>query len=148
MASTFALGPCTLAVLAVLKNDMALAGIVSTRIYPNSSGDVPQKLTYPYVQVESVSEIPFNTLGPPSSAKWGSTATIQVRSVSRSRSEAQSQKLMDIVKQALDGQPITVAGYGSAAVDYTRVTMLTDFEGGIVTREWLAEFDVMVHQGA
>jgi hypothetical protein len=148
MASTLALGPCITAILAVLRADNTLAAQVSTRIYPNTQGDVPQRPTFPYVSVESGDELPFNTMGPVNAAKWGSTATVQVRVASQTRSEVQVRNILAIVKAALDGVELVITGYGHAIPLFQRLAPLTNEEAGVVTREWVADFDVTVHQGS
>lgn len=146
MASTQALGPVTTAVLAALRASVTLTGYVGLRVYPDSNGDVPAKPSYPYVQVESAGEEPENTLGDVSAAKWGSHARLQVRIGSQSRSDAQANTVLGLVKGALDGQALTVSGYPDVDVAYEGLQPLKDTVSGVTTREWVAIFDVLVHQ--
>lgn len=146
MASTQALGPVITAVLAALRASVTLTTYVGVRVYPDSDGDVPAKPVYPYVQVESLGEDPENTLGGPSLAKWGSHARIAVRVGSQSRSDAQANAIVGIIKGVLEGQALTVAGYATADVAYDGVQPMRDTVSGVTTREWIALFDVLVHQ--
>lgn len=146
MASTQALGPVTTAVLAALRASVTLTGYVGLRVYPDGDGDVPAKPAYPYVQVESAGEEPENTMGPVSAAKWGSHARVQVRIGSQSRSDAQANTIVGIVKGVLDGQTLMVTGYSFADVAYEGLQPLKDTVSGLTTREWVALFDVLVHQ--
>lgn len=148
MPSTQATGPVLTAVLAVLRNTVALTTYVGTRLYPDASGcDVPSKATYPYVSVESAGETPENTMGgTPDALKWGSHVRVHVRIASQSRSDQQAASMLGIVKGALDGQPLTVTGYPSVDVAYEAVQPLIDVVAGLQTREWVASFDVLVHQ--
>lgn len=147
MASTLALGPVTAAVLTALRNTVALTGYVGLRVYPDSNGDAPQKVTRPYVQVEGQGETPCNTMGAGVAAlKWGSIAQIGVRVFSDYRSDAQATSIANIVKGALDGQSLTVSGYASVDVAFASIVPMQSFEAGVTVREWLVLFDVMVHQ--
>ena len=143
MASTLALGPAAAAVLALLKATTALTAIVpAARVVD----DVSARPTLPYVLVESGLEHPLNTMGPPSALKWGSTAVVQVRVVSQYRGEAEATQIMGLVKAALDGQPLNVAGYASVVVAFESARMLKDTIAGVVTREFVADFAITVHQ--
>jgi hypothetical protein len=143
MASTLALGPACLAVLTMLRVNPGVAFLVPpTRIVD----DVTPRPTYPYVLVEGSEERPVNTLGPPNLPKWGGSARVNVRVVSQSRGDQEAFTILDAIKRALDGQPITVAGYQSAGISFEHVTVLKDTVNGVTTRELVAEFDVTVHQ--
>lgn len=148
MASTQAIGPVLTAVLSALRNTVALTTYVGARVYPDVSGcEVPSKAIYPYVSVESASEMPENTMGgTPDVMKWGSRVGVHVRIASQSRSDQQAASMLGIVKGALDGQSLTVTGYPSVDVAYESVQPLTDVVAGQPTREWVALFDVLVHQ--
>jgi hypothetical protein len=153
MASTSALGPVAAAVLARLLGDTTLlAQLTSTDGTVRIVDDVPQAwlrspVTYvPYLVVESGSERAFNTMGGPALLKWGSETTIRVRVVSQYRGDAEASSVLSLAKQRLDGQPLTVPGYGSASVDFVAATLLKDTIGGVTTRELVGDFDVTVHQ--
>ncbi len=149
MASTLALGPATTAVLAMLRASVALTTHVGARLYPDASGDdVPARPSYPYVHVESLSEVPLNTMGgTPNILKWGSEARLQVRVVTQSKSEAQPNAISSVIKGALDGQPITVAGYASACIEYQLIQPIVSQQAGCaVIREWVNDYLVTVHQ--
>lgn len=146
MASTLALGPVMTAVLAALRASVSLTGYVGVRVYPDDDGDVPTKPTYPYVQAESINEVPWNTFGAVTDAHFGSIARFQVRVGSQSRSDAQANTIASLVKQVLDTQTITVTGYTNASVEYVDLQTLRDMQGGITTREWLLTFEAWVKQ--
>lgn len=152
MASILALDPVCDAVIAKLRWTVALIARFQAvdgdlRMYPDAGGDAPERPEYPYLQVEAGGETPFNTLGPdPDSPKWGGTASVRVRIASQSSSDQEVRQLTSLVKQALDGQPLTVPGFGSVAVSFVTVVPIEDLVAGVTTREWLSEFDVFVHQ--
>lgn len=147
MPSTQALGPTMTAILSKLRTSVAVTGYVGVRIYPDDNGDAPQIPAYPYVQVETAGERPFNTMGgTPDALKWGSVSSIQIRVGSQSRSDAQANTITGLIKQALDGQTLAVAGYGSVDVSYEFLVPIKDFVSGVTTREWVSTYDVTVHQ--
>lgn len=147
MASTLALGPCCTAVAGLLAANSPLMTKVGSRIYGGASGDIPQRPQTPFVSVESSGELPFNTMGPVDALKWGSDTTVAVRVSSKYRSEKEVRTLTDLVKQTLDGQPISVPGYGRASVLFLSVQFLEDFSTGEKVREWVSLYSVLVHQG-
>jgi hypothetical protein len=147
MASTQALGPAITAVLALLRASVALTTYVGARVYPDDKGMVGSRGAMPYVQVETSNEFPLNTMGPASSLKWGSEVRLHVRVVSQGTSEAQVNAISSVVKGILDGQPITVAGYASACIEYQSLTPITSVKDGCAgVREWVNEYLVTVHQ--
>lgn len=147
MASTLAMGPAIVGVLAALRASVALTTHVGPRVYPDDRGMVPQRPAYPYVQVETGTEFPANTMGEPNSAKYGSDVRVRVRVVSQSTSEAQANAISSVVKGALDGQLVTVSGYGPALAEYQSLTPITDVQEGCHgVREWLNEYLLAVHQ--
>lgn len=108
-----------------------------------------QRPAVPYVIVGgSSSESDFNTLGPVDGAKWGSTVRVPIRLVTQApTSEAQTWRIWNVLKQAIDGQRLTVAGYGqSAQVDLGSASLLIDTIGGLVTRELVGVAEIIVHQ--
>jgi hypothetical protein len=147
MASTLAIGSVVTTVLAVLRASISLTTYVGLRVYPDANGMAPQTPAYPYVQVESLSETPFNTMGPSvDDPKWGSEGQVGVRIGSQTRSDAQASSIASVVKQVLDGRALNVTGYTSADVSFSNLVPIQDFAGGVTTREWLMIFDFMVHQ--
>jgi len=48
----------------------------------------------------------------------------------------------------VDGVEMAITGYGVAIPTFERMTPLMNQEGGVVTREWVADFDLTVHQGS
>jgi hypothetical protein len=145
MASTLALGPVHAAVLDRLKTTAALTTIVpAVRVT-----DSPTTATIaPYVLVEGGDETPFNTMGGASLPKWGGIVSLRVRVVSTYRGELEAYGLMDIIKVALDGLPLTVTGYPTAIVAFQRADLLKDTINNIVTRELVGTFSVTAHQSS
>lgn len=143
-----ALGAVVTAVLAMLRASVTLTTYVGARVYPNDNGDAPSGAAKPYVQVESANETPMNTMGgSPSLSKWGSEVRLNIRVVSQSSSDSQANAISSAVKQALDGQSITVTGYGSACIEYQSLQPLRDAKAGCLpTREWVNSYLVTVHQ--
>jgi hypothetical protein len=145
MASTLALGPVHAAALDRLKTTAALTTIVpAVRVT-----DSPTTATItPYVLVEGADETPFNTMGEPTAAKWGGLVGLRVRVVSTYRGDKEVYDLMTLVKAALDGLPLTVAGYPTAIVVFQRADLLKDTINNIVTRELVGTFSVTAHQSS
>lgn len=146
MASTLALGPITVAVLAALRASVALTTYVGVRVYPDDNGDVPQKPVYPYVSVEGQGETPLNTFGAPSLASFGSEARISIRVGSQTRSDTQANSITSVIKGVLDAQALTVSGYPYVSIEFESLAPLKDLAGGITTREWVSTYLVTVHQ--
>lgn len=143
MASTLALGLCAAAVLAKLQAASALLSLVPvSRI----TADGAPRPVYPYVLVEAAGESPMNTLGDASLPKFGSFTRVQVRAVSQKPGDTEVSTIVDAIKAALDCQPLTVAGYPSVSMTFENLIPLKDTVNGVVTREWIAEFEVTVHQ--
>lgn len=146
MASTLALPAIRAAILTLLRNSVALTTYVGARVYPDSNGDAPEKPAYPYVQVESASETPLNTMGDPTDAHYGSESRIAIRVATQTRSDAQADSITSIVKGLLDGQGLTVTGYTDAIAEFEAITPLKDSQAGIITREWISTYLVTVSQ--
>lgn len=122
---------------------------IGQRLYPNGSGDRPQTSAYPYAQIESGDESPFNTMGEPTDTKWGSIAQLTIRCASQSRSEGDVAQIASDVRRVLDGAAFSLSGYGSASLDFVQTLPLpADAEAGIVTREWLVIYEITAHQGS
>lgn len=143
MASRCALGPVSTAVLTALR---AAAPLVALVPVARIVDEVPARPTYPYVLVEAVGETPFNTMGIPSALKWGSETAVQVRVVSQYRGDQEVCSVLDAAKGAIDGQPLTVAGFASVVVSFANAQLLKDTLTGVVTRELVATFTILVHQ--
>lgn len=147
MASTMALGPTITAVLALLRASATLTTHVGARVYPDDRGMAPTRPAYPYVQVETGNELPLNSLGPTTGAKFGSSVRVGVRVVCQGTSEAQPNAISGVVKGVLDCQPITITGYPFAGIEYRNLVPLTTVTDGCAgIREWLNEYLVTVHQ--
>ncbi len=147
MASTMAMGPAITAVLALLRASVTLTTHVGARVYPDDRGMAPSRPAYPYVQVETGTEIPRNTMGAASALKYGSEARLRVRVVTNGQTEAQPNAISSVVKGVLDAQPITIAGYPFAGIEYQTLTPITTvLDGCAGVREWLSEYLITVHQ--
>lgn len=143
MASTSAIGPVCTAALAKLKADAAVIALVPAERIVD---EVPAREVYPYVLVESSGERPFDTMGgTPALLKWGSVTGLRVRAFSQYRGDAEVASIVGAIKGCLDGQDLTVSGYPTVSVEFQTVVPLRDF-GAQVTREWITDFDVTVHQ--
>ena len=143
MASASALGVVSAAVLTALRAASSVIALVpAARIVD----EVPARPTYPYVLVEVSGETPFNTMGAPSALKWGSESTVLVRVVSQYRGDQEVTQILSPIKAALDGQPLVVPGYATASVSFESAQLLKDTLTGVVTRELVASFSVLVHQ--
>ncbi len=150
MGSGTVLGVGTVAVRSLLAADAVLMAAVGSRLYPNADGDRPERDAYPYASVESSSELSMNTMGQPNALKWGSIASIWVRLGSLSRSEAEIASLLNLVKADLDGQKLSLSGYGAghAILEFAGLQIIEDTMGGRKVREWLVSFDLTAHQEA
>lgn len=112
-------------------------------------GVAVQRPAYPYLIVGGSSgESPFNTLGAASGAKWGAEVSIPLRVVTQyPTTETQTYRMLNVLKGALDQQPLTVSGFASVDVTMGRTTLLSDVINGVPTRELVTDVDVLVHQG-
>lgn len=144
MPSTLALGPVHAAVLDRLKTTVSLTAVVPVARIT----DQPTGTTTPYVLVEGADETPFNTMGGANLPKWGGVTSIRVRVVSIYRGDAEASSILSLVKAALDGLPLTVAGYPTAIVAFVRADLLKDTINNVVTRELVGTFTVTAHQSA
>lgn len=143
MASTLALGLCAAAILAKLQANVPLLALIPVT---SVVGEVAPRPVYPFVLVEGGGEIPLNTMGGSTLPKFGSFARVEVRAVSQKPGETEVSGLINAIKTALDCQPLTVSGYPSVGVTFENLIPLKDTVNGVVTREWIAEFEVTVHQ--
>jgi hypothetical protein len=124
VGSTFALGLVSAAVIARLTTHLPLAArLTSSDGTIRIADEIPQAWLrdasfVPFVAVEGGTVRPFNTMGGPDRPKWGEVDGLQVRVVSQFRGDQEAAELMSLVKQRLDGQPLTVAGYPSVGVTF------------------------------
>jgi hypothetical protein len=108
--------------------------------------DQPSSTTVPYVLVEGADETPFNTMGEATLPKWGGLVGLRVRVVSNYRGDAEVNTILSLVKAALDGLPLIVAGYPTAIVEFVRADLLKDTINNVVTRELVGTFRITAHQ--
>lgn len=143
MPSALGLHSVCAALLAVLQASTTLTALVpASRI----TDEVSPRPIYPYILIEGSGESPFNTMGPASAPKWGGFARVHVRVVSQYRGDAEAQSILSVIRSVLDGQPLTVTGFPTALVSFENATLLKDTVVGVVTRELVGEFQVIVHQ--
>lgn len=149
MAAPAARGAVVTAILAKLRASVALTTYVGTRIYPNDDGDATTRTAFPHVQVESGNETPFNTMGgTPDLLKWGSVVRVPIRVLSQAKTDSQGNAMTSVIRQTLDGQPLTVSGYGSACLEFdlAHPALVATRDGCGAVREFLSEYVVTVHQ--
>lgn len=148
MGAVLVLDPACDALAGRLRSTAALLARLGSpsRLYPDANGDVPPRPGYPYVSVEGAGETPYHTMGPDAGGKWGGVARVQVRVASQLRSDQDVRSLTSLVKQALDGQAVTVPGFGLAGVTFVSLIPLEDVVAGVKTREWISEYEVLAHQ--
>lgn len=113
--SSLATPPVLKAVIAKLIADTTLTGLVTAAPAafggPGIYTTPPQGALRPYLVVGVGGEVPFNTMG----STYGGKPTIPLRAVSDG-SQLKGLDIINRVKQVLDGQPLTVTGYGSVIV--------------------------------
>lgn len=144
ISTIFASGPVSEAALNLLRAYIPLTTLVPVERITDDAGARP---TPPYILVESVSEVPYNTMGPRTSPKFGSSVRFTVRAVSQYRGDAEVNNLGEAIRGGLDGEKATVAGWpGKPLMTWEAATMLKTTVNGVVTRELVMDFNVVVHQ--
>ena len=146
MASNSVLAPGVTAVRALLAANATFMASIQD-LYPNTNGDPVDGSAQPYASVEAAGEVPFNTMGDTSGLKWGGVGTIHLRLSSLSRSDAEIATIAGLARAALEGQAITVSGFGSAILEFTGLNPMADLIAGRKTREWVLTFELTAHQG-
>jgi hypothetical protein len=150
MPSTLALAPVMAAVIAKLVADTTLTATLSvskTFGGPGIYNAVPQGEIRPYLVVDGGTEVPFNTLGLATAAKWGSTTTLQVKHVGDLQSDWPGWVALSRVKTILDGQPLTVPGFASVIVEWDSVQpSFTETVGSTLVRHVPGIVRVSVHE--
>jgi hypothetical protein len=99
-------------------------------------GAVTQNTPPPYVTIGAGTQIPFHTMGPIGSARYGWNCTLQIKAVSTG-TDAEVLGIMSAVMGLLyDGRELTLAGYGNAWCDeFSIQPMLVSTVAGVTTRE-------------
>lgn len=123
-------------------------GIVT--VYDGVAGQPP---AYPYVIVgDYETETPFHTLsgGDPNSPHFGGTVRSQLRVVTRfPTTKLQTYRIFNVIKGAIDGQEIAVAGHGDVLFTCENATLLPGtMGGGPNVWELVADFEAVLHQAA
>lgn len=151
MPSTLALPAVLTALVATLKADATLIALLAggaAGVY----NVAPSGSAFPYVEVGSGTEVPFNTMGPDGLAKWGGNTTVQITARSQSSGAGSDLPLLTIisrVKAVLVGQPLTVTGFPSVDVALETVApVFTDVVDSRPTRTLPMILRVTVHEGA
>ena len=144
MPALLVIGPLATAVLTALRAAATVtAQVPSDRIVD----EVPARPLYPLIVVEDAGEDPFNTLGAPDAAAFGSTARVGVRVVSQSRSDAEIHAVHSAVRGVLDGLAVSVPGFPSDLLTFdTASPVFKATVNLIVTREQVATYALTVHQ--
>lgn len=144
MPAALIIGPVASAVLAALQAAVTVtAQVPADRIVD----EVPSRPTYPLIVVEDAGEDPFNTLGAPDAAAFGSTARVGVRVLSQYRGDTEIHAIQSAVRGALDGLSITVPGFPTDVLTFDTASPVFKATANlIVTREQVAIYALTVHQ--
>lgn len=110
-------------------------------------GVAKQQPAYPFVLVETTGERPYDTLGTASGAKFGGSVRVTLRVIAQyPTTVTQTYRIANLLKGALDRQPLAVSGFSTVDVTWESSTLLTDQIGGVPTWELVSILDVFVHQ--
>lgn len=164
MASTLAAPSILAAVRDILATDSDLVGLLAEApsgygggpaIY--TDGDAPQQdgrdvtvaSMYPQLLLTVPSEIPWNTMGAVGEAKWGSSVIVGVKALTQGRNHDVGWSVLGRVCELLDGQPITVTGYGRASIERdAHPPPYAEFFAGLPFRHFPSLWRVYVHQSS
>lgn len=163
MASTLAAPAVLEAVRDVLVSDSALGALLADApvaygggpaIY--TDGDAPQQngatsvaSMYPQLLLSAPSETPWNTMGEPGELKWGSSVLIGVKALTQSRNHDTGWAIQNVVSGLLNGQPLTVAGYGRASIELDGMPPpYPETFAGLPFRHFPSLWRVYVHQSS
>lgn len=164
MASTLATPAVLEAVRDILTTDSALTALLAEAptaygggpaIY--TDGDAPQQdgrettvaSLYPQLLLSAPSEVPWNTMGAPGEAKWGSSMFVGVKALTHGRNHDRGWAILNLVCGLLNGQPITVTGYGRAAIELDAMPpAYAEIFAGLQFRHFPSLWRVYVHQSS
>lgn len=152
MAAPFGSGVVIAAIRAKLAVDTSLASLLADFATGFGSGPaiyeedaVPGGATFPYLTIGAPTEVPFNTMGDLQAG--GSECTVQVKVFSRKPSRAEMDAIAGVLFELLDGEPMTVSGYGSCDCQFDAAPGdFTEIVGGIRIRQLPLIFRVRVHE--
>lgn len=136
-------GALSVAVLARLRAASSVTALVPAARIVDEPEPRPAR---PFVVVESAGEVPFNTLGAPDDAAFGSDARIAVRVVSEYRGDAEVQAIASAVRGALDGAVLALGTFPEAMLTWESTGPMLRSMASVLTREQVSEFSVTVHQ--
>lgn len=140
------------ALIVILVGDPPLGTMLAAAATPFTGpgiyhAEAPQGALRPYLIVGEATEVPFNTMGPASSPKWGSDCSVMVKAVVQGSSDLPALAILNRVKALLEGTPLNVFGFGSAWCEFeTAVPGNKELVGGIVVRHLPAIYRVRVHE--
>lgn len=152
MPSTIASGLVLTAILAVLRADSTLTGLVADAptayggkgIYPSA----PQGAARPFLVVFPEGERPFDTMGSPAALKWGGMVGIGFKAVCEFTPTA-GLSVLSRTKTVLDGQALSVSGFGSVVCAWEQMhPPYSELIGGQVVWHLPASMTVTLHEGS
>lgn len=163
MASTLATPAVLEAVRDILLTDSSLSALLASAptaygggpaIY--TDGDAPQQngsatvaSMYPQLLLSAPSETPWNTMGAPGESKWGSSLLVGIKALTQSRNHDSGWAIHNVILGLLNGQPITVTGYGRACIELDGMPPpYPETFAGLPFRHFPSLWRVYVHQSA
>lgn len=127
------------AIYGVLNGDATLLALATGGVH----NDIPDGQGYPHVLISRATETPWHTLGGASSG-IGWKNIIRIHVYSRYAGDTEAMQIHERIVALLNFQPLTVAGYSSAIVDYEQMRLLVEDIEKIETRHLVGEFCVRV----
>jgi hypothetical protein len=141
MASASAIGAVQVATYAVLSTDAALLALAPGGVH----NDIPDGEVYPHVLISRPTEKAWNTFGGPNTG-FGRQVLLRTHIYSRYKGDSEACDILNRIVELLDFQPMTVAGFGAAMVEYEGARILVEAIDKIETRHAVPEFRVWVNQ--
>jgi len=136
---TSAISAVQTAIYSTLHGDSTLLALV-TGIF----NDVPEGQLYPYIQIGTATEKPWDTFGGASTGiGWDDTVTVHVWS--RYQGDSEALAILNRVVTLLNHVSLTVTGYGTVIIFSDQTRVLIEQVDKIETRHIAAIFRVMVH---
>ena len=100
----------------------------------------------PYITVGVGTQIPFHTMGPEGSARFGWNCTVQIKGVSQGAELAGLAIMSEVAKALPDGKELTIAGYSNAwSEEFIMQPTIIEQVAGVTTRSAPAIVRVMCH---
>lgn len=144
-----AVEPIMAAVGATLVADATLVAMLAEDIRipgdPAILNDAKKEQPYPYVLISHADEHPWHTIGGATSGR-GWNVTLLVHVYSQAHSDKEANLIRARIVELLNFQPLAVAGYTTAIVEYKRGQLKTQDIDKVKTRHIPAEFDIKVHE--